>query len=440
MELECNGQIVDITPRDSLYLAGFANRTGPSTGVHMSLSSRCLIFKMEAAIFCIISNDFMELENKLVTTIKDSIAAQTSIDQSHIFIHSIHTHSAPIMDGMGMATNEANTSYLEETLQKIIANAVSTFKDQIGFKTCTLQVGSSESYIAANRRYFDKNSGKIIISTQDNILEDPTVGILQFVDNKNQVLATLVNYACHPVSLGPQSSLISSDFVGKTRETVEKEWGGICFFLNGAAGDINPRRWPLIDLERTNNLGVSLGKSVLDCTLSPLPFESIKFTKAMIKLPFKIQEIDAKFINTQVSKKKEMNTGFLGWDEKIDQWALEQEKRIGQSEAIDRNVKINVLRIGKTIILFTSGELFSSYHSFLRKQFPEYHIFLVGYTNGESGYLPDEEAISLGGYEVEQAYIFFDEPSSLHKTAPGIYLKKVLALINKVISLSTQLK
>ena len=337
------------------------------------------------------------------------------------------------MDGMGMATNKANESYANDAISKIIANAVSTFEDEPGFRKSTLHLGRTDSFIAANRRHLDKSSGKVIISTKDSILEDPTVGIVQFIDNKKQILATLINYACHPVTLGPQSTLISPDFVGKTREIVEKEWGGPCLFLNGAAGDINPKDGPRTDIERTNKIGTSLGKTVLDCDLFPVSISTVNFSRGSVKLPFEKQKIDMDFIKTETAKKKAMKPGFMGWNKKIDLWAIAQNKRIGLSETLGRELEINVLRFGDIIFLFTPGELFSSYHSILKTEFPEYQIFLIGYTNGESGYLPNKKAFELGGYEVEQAYVFFDEPSPLFHTSEEIYIKEAKRLINKVL-------
>ena len=68
------------------------------------------------------------------------------------------------------------------------------------------------------------------------------------------------------------------------------------------------------------------------------------------------------------------------------------------------------------------------------KQFPEYQLFLFGYINGESGYLPDKKAFELGGYEVEQAYIFFNEPSVLDSTSAELFSKKIAELIQSTIS------
>ena len=88
--------------------------------------------------------------------------------------------------------------------------------------------------------------------------------------------------------------------------------------------------------------------------------------------------------------------------------------------------------MGSILFVICQGELFSSYHIAFRKIFRDYTVFFFGYTNGESGYLPDKEAFDIGGYEVEQAYVFFNEPSPLDPSADGILKKAVFDLVSKV--------
>jgi hypothetical protein len=53
-------------------------------------------------------------------------------------------------------------------------------------------------------------------------------------------VATLVNYACHPTIMGSDNRLITPDYPGPVRETVESIVGGTCLFLQGAAGNQGP--------------------------------------------------------------------------------------------------------------------------------------------------------------------------------------------------------
>ena len=54
------------------------------------------------------------------------------------------------------------------------------------------------------------------------------------------LLASVVNYACHPTTLAWDNTLISPDYIGALREVVERETGAPCLFLQGASGELGP--------------------------------------------------------------------------------------------------------------------------------------------------------------------------------------------------------
>ena len=52
----------------------------------------------------------------------------------------------------------------------------------------------------------------------------------------------MIHYACHGTSLGGRNSKISGEWMGRMQEYVEKQFPGVgAIYLQGAAGDINPR-------------------------------------------------------------------------------------------------------------------------------------------------------------------------------------------------------
>ena len=71
---------------------------------------------------------------------------------------------------------------------------------------------------------------------------DPTVAVLRLDRLDGTPLAILVNYACHPVVIMANLRQYSADFPGVMCQTLEQAFDGrpLCFFLNGAAGDIDP--------------------------------------------------------------------------------------------------------------------------------------------------------------------------------------------------------
>src|SRR5260370_40622836 len=80
---------------------------------------------------------------------------------------------------------------------------------------------------------------------------DPAVGVIRIDRLDGTPLAGLVNYACHPVGLGPGNMKYSADYPSEMRRYIEKEMGheGMGFFLQGPPGGIDPDfdKTPLID-------------------------------------------------------------------------------------------------------------------------------------------------------------------------------------------------
>ena len=111
INIYCNINVADITPKEPLFLAGFANRSGMSESVHRPLKTQCLALRRHNNTICMIFNDLMEVTPDIVKEITQKISDKTRLAQDHIFIHSDHTHSAPIMDNMGIQHSDDNHLY-----------------------------------------------------------------------------------------------------------------------------------------------------------------------------------------------------------------------------------------------------------------------------------------------------------------------------------------
>jgi hypothetical protein len=70
---------------------------------------------------------------------------------------------------------------------------------------------------------------------------DESVTVLRVDAASGEPLGTVVGFACHPVVLGSATLRANTDFVGPLREIVESVRGGLCLFLQGASGDMQPR-------------------------------------------------------------------------------------------------------------------------------------------------------------------------------------------------------
>lgn len=79
------------------------------------------------------------------------------------------------------------------------------------------------------------------LSLQSKWLDD-TVTVARVTTDDGTLLASIVNYACHPTTLAWDNTLISPDYIGAMREVVERDTGAPCLFLQGACGELGRAR------------------------------------------------------------------------------------------------------------------------------------------------------------------------------------------------------
>src|SRR4029078_13128306 len=79
--------------------------------------------------------------------------------------------------------------------------------------------------------------------------------------------------------------------------------------------------------------------------------------------------------------------------------------RSGKGKSID--LELQAIRMGGVRILAINGEIFSRFTQMLRDNLRDARIFVIGYANEGFGYIPTREAYAEGGYEVDQAHLFY---------------------------------
>jgi len=430
--LDVNVNQVDITPSEPVLLSGYANRKGFSAGVHRPLSSRCLALRTGATIVCLITNDLVDIMPDMTREMIDRIARETGIPSRGIFVHAIHTHSAPIME---YGSSEANDRYIPWAIEQIVNNAVRTVVKMESYETCTVRFGSSRCDISANRRLIDPATG--IAAKVANIqgVNDEEVNILQLVNSAGRSVATLFNFACHPVVLGYESVTVSTDYPGAARETVEQALGGMAVFLNGAAGNINPRETDHTDTAVADAEGRTLGSSVVHATMETWSGElDILVRSRTVQLPYRDQQMTAERFQREVERRLGEQTEFHDWQQDLRTWAAQMIDRLQRGEVPDTcSIEITATRVGPAVFLLSQGEVFNEYQIRAKQHCSGTALFFVAYTNGARGYIPTAESFRQKGYEVDQAYLYLQEPSPLTPEADPIYMTAVNDVVSEVL-------
>jgi len=379
---------VDITPPPGVRMWGYGNRKGPSTGTLDPLYARILVIEAGETRLGLVALDLgRPFGPASIASLRG--AARKSSRISYLLVVASHTHSGPVIrdEYTEGGTPAWETSALEKILKAIDEASRKMVEARLG-------VGTGVTYIGHNRlrenpdgtvTWFERNLTKVPTAPVD-----PTVSVLRVDTADGKPIAILVNYSCHPVVFGPDNLQYSADFPGVMTKTVEQAFDGqpLCFFLQGAPGDINPY-YAVTPLEQDaarwrdwtgDHLGQEAARVAKGIKTETEPDPSIDFAEDVLDFN-------------------------LRWDpEKFRRGLL---AAFGPRVFDDFGSRItSVLKLPVTTVLINRqialmgmpGEPFVDFQRNWRDRCPVRHAFFLGYANGYYGYFPTIRAASMGGY------------------------------------------
>lgn len=256
---------VDITPPVGIYHRMWGAATHErATGVHKPLRSTALYVQpagREQARL-VIALDHCLLEREECQRIAAAVAAATNLAARQVLVTCSHTHAAGLMSRSraDLPGGELIGPYLDDVARHS-ADAARKAADQA--EPATLAFGTGRCSLATNRDFFDAERGEFVCGFRPKGFADDTVLIASIVSGSGTQLGTIVNYACHPTTLAWDNTLVSPDYVGACRETVEAATGAPCLFLQGASGDLGPKVGFVGEPAVADSHGRQLGYAVL---------------------------------------------------------------------------------------------------------------------------------------------------------------------------------
>jgi hypothetical protein len=89
-------------------------------------------------------------------------------------------------------------------------------------------------------------------------------------------------------------------------------------------------------------------------------------------------------------------------------------------------------RLGSLVLVFMACEALAATGFRLRSLYPEVKIMPVTYLAPLLGYLPDRDALSMGGYEVDEAWRFYGHPAPFAADSEERMLEAATSLLAKL--------
>lgn len=427
-----------IPSQPGMDLAGFVARENPSRGNHDDIFARALALESDGTLLILVVADVLGFEASTVRRIRDATArslgsiAGSSARQLSIAVCATHTHSAPASMPLRNC-GELEAAFVDDAVRALTGAAAAAVHR---LQPARLGTGSGSVHTVSGNRRSGGTRSNGVPRVQEPY--DTEVGVLRVdaaADGKP--LACLVNFACHPVILGQGNLDISADYPGVVTAGLKERLGGaITLFTNGATADINPmRRDTWADVEWVAGPIVAEAERVWWAVQTsaevPLSARSEEVSLPFLPLPSsqQLEEMARRFLAQQDDEaarpaERRVANAFRRWAEDALQ-NYEEEARLRCS------VEIQVLRVGDAALIAVPGEFFVELGLQIKERMVAAGVrpaWLLGYTNGNIGYIPARAAYAQGGYEVETAHRFYRQPACLAPEAGEAIVERAIAL------------
>ncbi len=402
MKFLCGAAREKVTPEIGTHLYGYTPYI-VCDEIHDDLFVSATVLASEEERLLLISVDSGDLNTALFEDLKKACAEKCEINENRIIIAATHTHCAPNLSGFEGWGN-IDEKYYNEIFRPAVLRAVENASQSVAEAEIGIATGSSE--VGINRREYTQNC-ETILGQNPWGRYDPTMTVIKIRRRDNrQGIVNLVHYGCHGTACGA-STVVTRDWYGIMLDSLEKETGTLSVFFNGAIGDVGPRisnGHTVGDIGYVEELGEKAAKDAAEISAEIKEYYTpeIKSFFGEILLPYKnmppLEEIQRR--KAEIKEPDSLcNCEALEYSHlcEVEDVLLEGVK-ISKPEGFRFNLP--AFAVSDICILPFPYEIFSETAIRLRLLSPFKNTLCLSCANGYNGYLPSQDQLCRGGYEV----------------------------------------
>ncbi len=415
----------DITPPVEIYSRNWgAARHDQAESIHRPINLTAMSLASEDHSRPLILLDFdlgWWRKESLFRSFRDRLLRELSLEPCELIIAFTHTHAgAAFVDkDPSLPGSELVEDYLQDLLDKALHAARLAIKNETA---AILDWHTGRCDLASNRDFVDptENANRIICGYNPYESADDTLLLGRVTDSQGELLATLVNYACHPTTLAWENRTISPDYIGAMRETIESATDAPALFLQGVSGELSPRYQYVGDPRVADRHGRQLGFAALatlhamEPPATKLVFDSVMESGAPLALwrhrkftPSRQLHARESFIELPLKDwptAQELEDQRLNCDDRTVQERLRRKRDIRRSVGDGQTYSLPVYtwQIGDIVLIGSKAEAYSILQTTLRSRFPDKTLLCMNLINGSIGYLAPRELYDKNVYQVWQ--------------------------------------
>jgi neutral ceramidase len=431
---------IDITPPLGLPMGGRGARFTDGASIRDPLYAQACALEDGAGHRTLwISIDLIGLASAIGLPLRVDVAAYTGIPREAVILNYAHTHSGPMTNfdkyPILCPKPEGLRAY-EQALRYKILRVACDAVDRLRPSSITLYQGASD--VGINRR--NRNEvGEMAMAPNPAGAYNPELWVMDVVASDGG-RCVVFNYGCHAViAYGFTYDAISADYPAVARQHVAEVLGsGVhCQFVQGLAGNVRPR--VLADLEQgrfrkatpadLEQAGRELAGDVVNALAGsgePLDLE-LRAAGGWFQAMRDVDAIPPLAHWQAMAKRGEELYRNIGR-----YWSAFFEAGWPAVRATPWEMGLLQLTPERRIA-WLAGEVVAEWGPHLRRWLDDENLIVWGYCQDLPGYLPTDELLPEGGYEVAQSNLNCQTgPAPLATGVNEAVRKRVLGLAEQI--------
>lgn len=409
---------VDITPRRSLWMAGFARRGEPSQGVALPLAAKALALQPQSGRPAVlVTVDLLGMTSRIADAVAGEARRRFGLDRAQLLFNASHTHCGPIVDeqlAVAYDLSPAQWQDIREYSRTLEAQLVEVVGAALArLRPARLVPARGRATFAANRRVAFGPDGPV----------DHTVPVLRVEEAGGTLAAIVFGYACHNTTLQADFVRFHGDYAGVAQALLEKRHPGtVALFVAGCGADANPKPRGTLDLVEAH--GAALARAVDDARPAGGPLAPrLETAWSTVELPFVRGEARQR------------------WRSGLDIEAVYLKRYDALMEALaarrglpeSQPCPVQVWSLGQDHALVAlGGETVVDYALRLQGEHAGRQLWVAGYSNDVFGYLPSRRVLREGGYEGADAMVYYGRPGPFTEAVEELVVAEARRLLTVV--------
>jgi neutral ceramidase len=416
----------DITPTESVPLAGYGGKTRLSQRVEHPIWLKALALKDDSGeTSVLVTADLVGLSDKMIGVIAKNALAKHRVRRERLILNTSHNHSCPVTEDVLWLYYDFTP---EETAAKdrYTARVYAKYDEVIGAAIANLAPAELAfeqglAGVAVNRR---RSRGPESRAFGGQVDQDvPVITVKAGGDLK----AVVFGYSCHTTALSGLS--ISGDYAGFAQLELEKAFPGCAsLFVQNCGGDANPlpriRGTEDEAIAQATMYGRILAEAARQVVVGKMKPLHGPLRVAMGETELELQP------GLPLEELRERLPNLTGMPKREFEHFIRQYERLG---ALPDRVKypVQVWQFGADLTFIAlTGETVVDYSLKFKAAYGWNHTWVCGYNNDLLSYVPSLRVLKEGGYEGVTGMFEYGHRGPYTETVEERITTKVEELVN----------